>query len=144
MLSRHFFQRVLLATLLLASAAGAADLAVGGSNGNPFRPPASPVLSIYDYRNLDNVSDALEEFLSLNEELPGSVKPATVSADDAVRRLQGLFADSRNQAFLRAVGQLWFALPSARHFAVLGRLGFEVREAHGGGGAGRNRKQGSR
>lgn len=105
MLSPHFFQRVAVAVLLIAvQTFRAADVSAGGSSGNPFRPPAAPVLSIYDYRNLDNVSNSLEEFLSLNEDLPGSVKPATVTPDDAVRQLKRLFASPKDQAFLKAVG----------------------------------------
>lgn len=92
---------LLLADLALGQAPFSAT--AGGTGGNPFTAPAQKVNSLFDYRTLSNVSDSLQEFLELNDSLPGSVKPVQLSADAARRALRALLAGENNRAFFRFV-----------------------------------------
>ena len=101
-------QRLLLASVAMLAGAipcrAQAPLAVsGGTGGNPFTAPAAKVYSIYDYRRINNVTESLQEFLGLNEDLPGSVAPALLTADTARRHLRALLDGDNNRAFLKAV-----------------------------------------
>lgn len=89
----------------LASGHAQAPLAVaaGTGSGNPFTAPAEKVVSIYDYRAIENVSQSIDEFLELNADLPGSVEPATLTVDAARRNLRALLDGGPNRAFLKAV-----------------------------------------
>ncbi len=83
-----------------------APLAVSGGSGragNAFTAPAAKVLSIYDYRELENVTESLQEFVELNADLPGSVTPAALTADAARRNLRGLLDGEQTRPFLQAV-----------------------------------------
>lgn len=84
-----------------------APLAVAGSasGGNPFSAPAAKVYSIYDYQGIDNVTDALREFIELNDSLTGTVTPAPLTGDTARRNLRGLLGGDDNRAFLKVLNE---------------------------------------
>jgi len=75
----------------------------GSGSDNPFKAPAEKVYSIFDYRTLENVTDSLREFIELNENLPGSVTPAQLTADTARQNLRALLAGDKSRAFVKAV-----------------------------------------
>ena len=93
-----------LAGVAIAQAQVPVTTSTGGGAGNPFTPPAERLFSIYDYQEIDNVSDRLEEFIELNQSLPGSVKPASLTADTALRNLRALLTGDKNRAFLKSAG----------------------------------------
>jgi tetratricopeptide (TPR) repeat protein len=93
----------LVGALAAARAQELSAVAGGSAGGNPFKAPAAKVYSIYDYRVLGNVTDSIQEFIELNEDLPGSVTPAALTADAARRNLGALLAGDKNRAFLKAV-----------------------------------------
>ena len=75
----------------------------GGVSGNPFSAPSAKVYSIYDYHGINNVTGAIEEFIELNHELPGSVTPALLTSDPARRNLRGLLDGDKNRAFFKVL-----------------------------------------
>ena len=61
-----------IAGVAIAQAQVPVTTSTSGGAGNPFTPPAERLFSIYGYHEIDNVSDRLEEFIELNQSLPGS------------------------------------------------------------------------
>lgn len=76
--------------------------ASGGSRAS-FSPPVEDLRSMFDYQPIADVSEQLSDFLAANRALPGSVRPASLSAAVARQNLRALFQGELNLAFLKAV-----------------------------------------
>ena len=94
---------VLLVIALGVNATAQTPVVTGGAGGSSarFSAPAEPIRGISDHRSIDDVHEKLSEFLQLNSELPGSVKPTALSAVAARQNLRALFSGDDSQKFLR-------------------------------------------
>ncbi len=93
----------LFVVLAATTAAHTPVMTGGGANSSAhFSPPAENIRGVADCRSLSDVSESLDEFLQLNSGLPGSVKPAALSAVAARENLRKLFSEDDSREFLRA------------------------------------------
>lgn len=91
--------------LPLAAVPGSAQVVVAGGStggGSPFSPPAAQIYSYFDHAGISGVTSQIEDFLALNETLPGSVPPLQLTTAAALQNLKGMLGGPRNRAFMQA------------------------------------------
>jgi tetratricopeptide (TPR) repeat protein len=86
------------AGLLCATLASAQ--VVSGNAANPIGAPASIVRSLYDYHQLENVTDSIKDFLDDNSNLPGSVTPSLLGPPQAHANIRAWLETERNRPLL--------------------------------------------